>query len=285
MRITDEAVEAAGRTLRELGWQKTSYQLSWDGARPTTRERYGNDARVALEAALPHLTDEREEYSDLEYATRLDGTTMPAPTVLPNEYCWCGGEVGARSPGDHLGLGCLANIMHNWTAASQESQDLIEAECSLEGCSDTRPHYHRGDDEMVVTGPYPATPSSPHLEGATPETRCNCGFGGFHDDANPRCDRNRDHASAPSEGATPALEVTDEDIRVAAEQADEWRAGLGEGATPAIDREALIQEFLRVFEAGGLWDGLVPDAYKIRWRTKWATEFADMVLALIGRAP
>lgn len=63
------------------------------------------------------------EYSDLEYATRLDGTTMPAPRVLPNEYCWCGGEVGARTPGDHLGLGCLADITHNWNAASQESQD------------------------------------------------------------------------------------------------------------------------------------------------------------------
>lgn len=79
-----------------------------------------------------------DEYSDLEYATRLDGTTMPAPRVLPNEFCWCGGEVGARSPGDHLGLGCLANITHNWNAASQESQDLIEAEQAYESAYDCR---------------------------------------------------------------------------------------------------------------------------------------------------
>lgn len=69
-----------------------------------------------------------EEYSDLEYATRLDGSVMPAPRVVPNEFCWCGGEVGARVPGDHLGLGCLANITHNWLAASLESQRLIERE-------------------------------------------------------------------------------------------------------------------------------------------------------------
>jgi len=27
--------------------------------------------------------------------------------------------------------------------------------------------------------------------GLTPPLDCNCGFGGFHDDINPRCDRNR----------------------------------------------------------------------------------------------
>lgn len=50
---------------------------------------------------------------------------------------------------------------------------------------------------------------------------------------------------------------------------------------PVVDREALIRTFLETFEAGGLWDGLEPEAYKIRWRTKWATTFADRVLALL----
>jgi hypothetical protein len=61
------------------------------------------------------MTAPAEEYSDLEYATRLDGSVMPAPDVHPGVHCWCGGEVGARVPGDHLGLGCLANITHRWS--------------------------------------------------------------------------------------------------------------------------------------------------------------------------
>lgn len=87
---------------------------------------------------------EADTVSDLEYATRLDGSTMPAPSVVPNENCWCGGAVGARTPGDHLGIGCLSDITHNWSAAGP---------CTLEGCSETAPHYHQGDDEIVRTAP------------------------------------------------------------------------------------------------------------------------------------
>lgn len=28
--------------------------------------------------------------------------------------CWCGGDVGLREPGDGRGLGCLANVYHDW---------------------------------------------------------------------------------------------------------------------------------------------------------------------------
>jgi hypothetical protein len=51
---------------------------------------------------------------------------------------------------------------------------------------------------------------------------------------------------------------------------------------PVVDREALISTFLETFDKGGLWDGLEPEAYKVRHRTKWATAFADAVLALIN---
>lgn len=54
--------------------------------------------------------------ADLEHATRLDGTTMPAPRIVPDLHCWCGGQVGARTPGDHLGIGCLDHIEHDWTS-------------------------------------------------------------------------------------------------------------------------------------------------------------------------
>lgn len=48
--------------------------------------------------------------------------------AIPGEKCWCGGAVGRREPGDENGLGCLADISHNWQAASAESQAIIEAE-------------------------------------------------------------------------------------------------------------------------------------------------------------
>lgn len=32
--------------------------------------------------------------------------------------CWCGGQVGARVPGDFRGVGCLDNISHNWNPCS-----------------------------------------------------------------------------------------------------------------------------------------------------------------------
>jgi len=99
---------------------------------------------------------EAEPVSDLEYATRLDGSTMPAPRVVPNEFCWCGGEVGSRVPGDHLGLGCLLDITHNWNAASLESQQLIEREQSTPAEDDpieALVQAMRGHEPMVWGGP------------------------------------------------------------------------------------------------------------------------------------
>lgn len=30
------------------------------------------------------------------------------------KFCWCGGRVGTREPGDKDGLGCRENVMHEW---------------------------------------------------------------------------------------------------------------------------------------------------------------------------
>lgn len=90
-----------------------------DPTEDLAREIYGaKGGRLRFEDA-DHETQESyraeaRRHLDLEYATRLDGTTMPAPRVLPNQHCWCGGEVGSREPGDHLGLGCLADVTHDW---------------------------------------------------------------------------------------------------------------------------------------------------------------------------
>lgn len=52
-------------------------------------------------------------------------------------------------------------------------------------------------------------------------------------------------------------------------------------ARPMPTREEMELTFLRVFEAGGLWDGLEPDAYKVRHRVKWAGVFTDAVEKLL----
>lgn len=36
-------------------------------------------------------------------------------------FCWCGGRVGPRTPGDEVGLGCLEDINHDWTAGAPEA--------------------------------------------------------------------------------------------------------------------------------------------------------------------
>lgn len=32
-------------------------------------------------------------------------------------HCWCGGEIGPRTPGDEHGLGCLSDIWHLWKSS------------------------------------------------------------------------------------------------------------------------------------------------------------------------
>lgn len=44
-------------------------------------------------------------------------------------WCWCGGVVGPREPGDLTGLGCLADINHDWRAATY---DIVDVAAELE---------------------------------------------------------------------------------------------------------------------------------------------------------
>ena len=45
---------------------------------------------------------------------------------IATEYaCWCGGEVGPRIPGDEQGMGCQANIMHNWRACTCPPAQIV----------------------------------------------------------------------------------------------------------------------------------------------------------------
>lgn len=46
---------------------------------------------------------------------KLRANITGPPRPLPPR-CWCGGEIGSREPGDKDGNGCLANIMHDWSA-------------------------------------------------------------------------------------------------------------------------------------------------------------------------
>lgn len=62
----------------------------------------------------------------------------------------------------------------------------------------------------------------------------------------------------------------------------EARPAFQRPAPEAVSRAALISMFLETFDKGGLWAGLEPEAYRIRHRTKWATAFADAVLALLN---
>lgn len=43
---------------------------------------------------------------------------LPPDTAVVE--CWCGGEVGKRTPGDGDGLGCLENIHHYWRGESED---------------------------------------------------------------------------------------------------------------------------------------------------------------------
>jgi len=40
--------------------------------------------------------------------------------MADKKRCWCGGAVEPREPGDEQGLGCAANIMHDWRAREVE---------------------------------------------------------------------------------------------------------------------------------------------------------------------
>lgn len=44
--------------------------------------------------------------------------------MADEKRCWCGGEVGPRTPGDVAGLGCLADITHDWAWACRNCEDI-----------------------------------------------------------------------------------------------------------------------------------------------------------------
>lgn len=53
--------------------------------------------------------------------TTADYTSALQPEPSHTKRCWCGGEVGQRSPGDESGLGCMRNVTHNWRGMSSEA--------------------------------------------------------------------------------------------------------------------------------------------------------------------
>jgi len=245
-RITDEAVEAA-----QKAWSKAYWTTSSPGRKDWMR--------AALEAALPHLegatpTRYRLAWLSARRRARYASKAFFAEAAAAREL------EGATPAIDR---DQIIAVLDSWGVVSRDTKVDLAAY-----------HGNIADSILSLGGATPVADNG--LRGAL-ERICD-------DYIAIDIEMLRETLAAHPEGATPSR------YRLAWLSARR-RATLaafgysGEGATPAIDREALIQEFLRVFEAGGLWDGLEPDAYKIRWRTKWATEFADMVLALIGRAP
>jgi hypothetical protein len=106
------------------------------------------------------------------------------------ERCWCGGEVGPRVPGDELGLGCLANIMHDWRAASAKSQRLINHERYVAN------HEQQNDA------------SDPHFFTDSGNSDCMCG----ESEGNPVhfVNSSGDTAHSPSSYGNPTNEPADE---------------------------------------------------------------------------
>lgn len=51
--------------------------------------------------------------------------------MAEEKRCWCGGEVGPRTPGDVAGLGCLADITHDWAWACRTCEDTLEWTAAL----------------------------------------------------------------------------------------------------------------------------------------------------------
>lgn len=91
------------------------------------------------------------------------------------EYCWCGGEVGPREPGDENGVGCLEDIWHDWTevTAPKAVWRKIEVKESIKIASDSEWHYcARNDDGNVVYTSEAFSSKSDAIEAARNE-HCN----------------------------------------------------------------------------------------------------------------
>jgi hypothetical protein len=63
---------------------------------------------------------------------------MSADMTVEAKRCWCGGEVGPRSPGDFDGLGCVENITHEWDAMD------------CRNCEDIDPGAHHAQDAYCL---------------------------------------------------------------------------------------------------------------------------------------
>jgi len=114
--------------------------------------------------------------------------------------CWCGGDVAQRSPGDSDGLGCAANIMHNWRGDSHDCRN----------CEDSDPGAMHTQDQFCAVGKClpGCTLTAPH--------RSPCGPEHARDEASlvkvssrvwarPDIDLDFDDVHAIVEAATPAI--------------------------------------------------------------------------------
>lgn len=74
--------------------------------------------------------------------------------------CWCGGEVAPRDPGDANGLGCTANVMHDWRGSPLDCRN----------CEDIDPGPYHALDEFCG-----ADKCAPWCEFTPPHPRHPCG--------------------------------------------------------------------------------------------------------------
>lgn len=83
---------------------------------------------------------------------------MSEHSAESNARCWCGGEVGNRSPGDKNGLGCLENSWHDWYVTPPGSHEIER----LQGAWDEGAVYGRTscvpDEELLDDNPYRVIP-------------------------------------------------------------------------------------------------------------------------------
>lgn len=103
------------------------------------------------------LTPEQEEMLPPDTCEHGSHPDDWCPECHPT--CWCGGEVGPRTPGDD-GLGCLAGINHVWEADDNNEEKTVSCaarktdryrgvhQCALE---DLHGGYHQDEDGFMFT--------------------------------------------------------------------------------------------------------------------------------------
>lgn len=68
-----------------------------------------------------------------------------------NKTCWCGGSVGERFPGDEDGLGCHADLYHEWREAPVDTAALFNRRKFAE-CGYTLAHSSEDTGGLVQGG-------------------------------------------------------------------------------------------------------------------------------------